>query len=149
METFNLPGICKVEFSHFTDLTFYPKQNLHPGAKISAIGVFAKLPLVGNASLTYTNEDTDAGTVYNTVVSGTIFDRDYISQSIRNRMINGSFVYKVTDLHKTSYLVGCDKRPFPTIVFTPNNDKLPSGIRAIDFTISWRSTIPPLQIIAL
>jgi len=149
METFNLPGICKVEFIHFTDLTIYPKQNLYPGAKIAAIGVFTKLPLVGNASLTYTNEDTDAGTVYNTVVSGNLFDSSDISQFVRNDLINGYFAYKVTDLHKTSYLVGCNKKPFPTIVFTPNNDKLPSGIRAVDFTISWRSTLPPLEIIAL
>lgn len=149
METFNLPGICKVEFLSSASLVLYPKHKLFPGTKISAIGEFAKLPLVGNASCNYTNEDTDNGTVYNTVVSGTLFEREDISQLLRDELINGSYVYKITDLHKKSHLVGCNEKPYPTITFTPNNDKLPSGIRAIDFTINWRSTIPPLEISAL
>lgn len=149
METFNLPGICKVEFLHAASITLYPKQHLHPGATISVIGIFAKLPMVGNASINYTNEDTDAGTVYNTVISGTLLDRPDISQSVRDQLIKGNYVYKVTDLHKNSYLVGTDKRPYPMIVFIPNSDKLPSGVRAIDFTINWRSTLPPLKIVAL
>ena len=149
MEINYLPGIFKLEFLNSSSLTIYPKQKLYPGAKVHAIGAFTKLPLVGNASISYANEDTDAGTVYVTVVSGTLFDREDIPQSTRDELINGEFVYKATDLHKNSYLVGCDKKPYPSIVFLPNSDRAPSGIRAIDFTISWRSTLPPLEIIAL
>jgi hypothetical protein len=149
MEGHYLPGIYRIEFLKASNLTIYPRQKVNPGSKISAIGEYTKLPLIGSASLKYENEETKAGTVYNTVISGALFDREDVSQSLRDQLANGEFVYRTTDMALKKYLIGINEAPFPIVKFSPRIDSLPTGSRLIDFTITWRSTLPPLEIVAL
>jgi hypothetical protein len=52
-------------------------------------------------------------------------------------------------VYKNKYLVGTDKKPFPEIVFSPVNEASTSGLRAVNYEITWISTLPPIDIIDL
>lgn len=143
------PGIFKIEYIKADEVTLYPRQKLSPGSTTSAIGNFTRIPLVGLSSLTYTNEPTDAGTKYNTSLSGTLLDKEDINNAVRANLIEQFHVYRATDIYGNKYLVGIDQEPFPEVVFSQVNDNLPSGLRSVDFQITWQSSIPPVELVIL
>lgn len=147
MSTKTLPTILFVEFIPVEELTLYPKRILSPGDTISAIGNFTKLKLTEPASCNTTPEQTSNGLVYTTKITGVVLDdRD---SKLQHRLQTLFHAYRLTDVYKNKYLVGTDIKPFPEILFSPVNDASPSGIRAVNFEITWVSTLPPIDIIDL
>ena len=145
----SLPGIISIEYLPAEELTLYPKKFLTPGDTTSAIGDFSKLKLVGLASCTTTPERTNAGLVYTSKVAGLLLENDEVGNKQQNRLIEKFHVYRLTDVYKTGYLVGIDKKPFPEIIFSPANDSAPDGMRAVNFEITWVTTLPPLELVLL
>lgn len=141
----SLPGIIKLEYIQADALTLFPKKYISPGTKISAIGSFSKINLVGQASSSTTPDRTNPGVIYNTKVSGIIYDSDDFNEETRNLLIEQYHCYRLTDVYGTQYLIGALSRPYPEITFIPTND----SIKAIQFEISWIATLPPLKLTAL
>ena len=144
-----LPGIISLEYLPNEELTLYPKKFLSPGDTTSAIGNFSKFNLVGLASCSTTNERTNAGLVYTSKVAGVILESDDLGNKQQNRLLEQFHVYRLTDVYKTGYMVGIDKKPFPEISFSPANDSAPDGMRAVNFEITWVTTLPPLELVLL
>lgn len=140
-----LPGIIKLEYIQAVDLTLVPKKHISAGCKISAIGNFTEIKLVGQANCSNTPERTNAGLIYNTKISGLSFESSDLTEEIMNKLQELYHVYRLTDVYGNQYLVGTLACPYPEIIFTPTND----SIRAIEFEISWISTLPPLKLTAL
>lgn len=149
MSTKRLPGIVKLDYIAVENLTLYPKKFLSAGSTTAAIGNFTNLPLVGLAAFSYSNERTDNGTLYNTRITGMLLDDSTIGESRRETLIEKFHCYRATDVYGNRYLVGIDKDPYPEIVFSPVIDGSPSGVRAINFELTWRSTLPPVEILNL
>lgn len=149
MKANTLPGIFKVEYVDSKDLILYPRQKLTPKSTTTALGSFVSLPLVGLASLSYTNESTPAGTIYNCVLSGILLDTDKSNKTVRQKLIDNTHAYRVSDVYGNKYLIGIDEAPFPEPVFTHVIDNLPTGLRGIEFQINWISTLPPVELVIL
>lgn len=142
-----LPGIYLVEFLLADELVLYPKKIITPGDTISAIGNWTDLGQRLLSSCSVDTEQTENGIIYNTKVSGDIWDRD--EADLLHRLATVFHVYRITDVYRQKYLIGTDKIPFPEIVFNHQNDAMPDGTRTINFEISWKSTIPPTPLILL
>ncbi|MFZ4546881.1 MAG: hypothetical protein ACOYN4_05585 [Bacteroidales bacterium] len=147
MSTKTLPTILFVEFLPAEELVLYPKKIITPGDTTSAIGNWTKLKLTEPPSCNTTSEQTVNGLVYTTKITGVVIDDN--ETELRHRLQTKFHAYRLTDVYKNKYLVGTDKKPFPEIVFSPTNDASPSGRRAVDFEITWISTLPPIDIIDL
>ncbi len=147
MNTKILPTILFVEFLLAEEMTLYPKKFLSPGDTTSAIGNWTKLKLTEPASCNTTSEQTDNGLVYTTKIAGIISDDS--DMALQHRLQTKFHLYRITDVYKNKYLVGIDKKPFPEIKFSPVNDASSSGMRAVNFEITWISTLPPIDIIDL
>ena len=142
-----LPSILSVEFLLVEEMTLYPKKIMVPGDVISAIGDFKKLKLTEPSSCNTTSERTDNGLVYTTIISGVIFDDK--DSELQHQLQTKFYAYRLTDVYKNKYLVGSDKKPYPEIAFNPVNEATPSGVRAINYEITWVSVLPPIDIIDL
>ena len=146
----NLPGIFQISSLPVDELTLYPKRFLTPGSTTSAPSDdWSKLPLVGLASCKVTDEVVDAGIVYTTTIEGTCEDNDEFNASTRNKLRASFHAFKIMDIYKNESLVGIDREPFPEISFAPTIDGTPSGTRSVPFTIIWKSTLPPIELVAL
>jgi hypothetical protein len=147
MSTKSLPTILFVEYLPAEELVLYPKRFISPGDTTSAIGNWEKLRLTEPASCNTTSEQTVNGLVYTSKISGVVFDNQ---ESKLQHLLQTKFhVYRLTDVYKNKYLVGTDKKPFPEIVFSPVNEASTSGLRAVNYEITWISTLPPIDIIDL
>lgn len=144
-----LAGIKYVDFISIADLTLYPKKHIRPGKTISIIGNWSEMALVDLVSCSSTSERTDAGMVYTSKIAGMLSDNDENDTELQNRLVNKFHAYKLTDVYGNEYLVGINKKPFPEITFSPTNEASPAGLRAIPFEITWISTLPPIEIVAL
>jgi hypothetical protein len=142
-----LPSILYVEFLPAEEMTLTPKKWLSPGDAISALGAWEKLNLTEPASCNITPERTPNGLVYTTKISGVIIDEN--NSELQHQLQTNFHAYRLTDVYKNKYLVGTDKKPFPEISFSPVNDASPSGVRAVNFEITWVSYLPPIDIISL
>ncbi len=149
MSARTLPGIFKVEYIPASEIIIYPKQIPSPGSTISAIGNFVALPTVGLCNCSITDERTDAGLVFTTTINGTIKECSEFGQEQQYRLTELFHCYRITDVYKYKYLVGIDSKPFPEIHFSPAIDSETTGIRAIPFSIVWKSTLPHLELRAL
>lgn len=147
MSTRSLPTILYVEFIPVEEMTLSPKRILAPGDTISAIGSFAKLNLTEPAACNTTPERTPNGLVYTTKITGIIHDEQ--NSGLQHRLQTNFHAYRLTDVYKNKYLIGIDKKPYPEIIFSPVNDANPTGVRAVNFEITWVSTLPPIDIIDL
>jgi len=147
MSTKTLPTILFVEFLLAEEMTLYPKKFLSPGDTTSAIGEWTKLKLTEPASCNTTPEQTPNGLVYTTKITGVVSDDS--DSKLQHRLQTKFHAYRLTDVYKNKYLVGIDKKPFPEILFSPVNDASPSGLRAVNYEITWISTLPPIDIIDL
>ncbi len=144
-----LPGIVKVEFIPAIETVLYPKRILSPGIKTSVIGTFEKLNLVELASCTTTPERTNAGLQYTTKINGSIPEEENAGSKTTAQLMNTFHNYRLTDVYKNQYLIGTNKKPFPEIIFIPTNENSPAGIRVRTFEITWISTLPPIELVAL
>lgn len=144
-----LAGIKYVDFISIADLTLYPKKHIRPGKTISIIGNWSEMALVDLVSCSSTSERTDAGMVYTSKIAGMLSDNDENDTELQNHLVNKFHAYKLTDVYGNEYLVGINKKPFPEITFSPTNEASPAGLRAIPFEITWISTLPPIEIVAL
>lgn len=144
-----LPGIKEVEYLPANETVLFPKQIPTPGALVSVIGNYTKLPTVELCSCTITDERIDAGLVYTTKVTGIVIECDEFTISQQYLLREKFHTYRITDVYDTQYHIGIDKKPYPEISFSPAIDGQPSGTRAISFEISWKSTLPPLQLVSL
>lgn len=124
-----------------------PKKILAPGDVVSVLGDFEKLNLTEPAGCNTTSENTANGLVYTTKISGKIYDDK--KSALQHRLQVYPHSYLITDVYKNKYLIGTDKKPYPEIVFSPTNDANPSGMRLVNFEITWISTLPPIDIIDL
>ena len=147
MKTNSLPTIVYVDFIQIEDISIYPHKNIAPGDTISIIGYFRKLKLSEPSSCNVTTEQTPNGLVYNTKISGVTFDDGNFS--LQQLLQTKFHVYRITDVCKVTYLIGLNEKPFPEIIFSNVNDASPSGLRAINFEITWISTLPPIEIFDL
>lgn len=142
-----LPGIKKIEFISVKEIVLYPKKIIKWGETISAIGNWTELETVELMSCQSTSEETDAGLTFSTKIAGVLYDKD---DGILQSQLKSQFHdFRITDVYKNQYLIGTDKKPFPEINFSPVNEASPSGLRAVNFEISWLSTLPPIPIIQL
>lgn len=147
MTTKTLPTILFVEYLPAEEMTLFPKKVIAPGDTTSALGEWTKLKLIEPSSCNTTSEQSANGLVYTTKIGGVVSD-DH--DSALQHMLQTKFhAYRLTDVYKNKYLVGIDKKPFPEIVFSPVNDASPSGLRAVNYEITWISTLPPIDIIDL
>lgn len=142
-----LPSILTIEYIPIAEVTLYPKKILSPGDTTTPLGEFKKLALTEPASSTTTPERTDNGLVYITKVNGSIFDD--ASASLQHSLQINFNVYRLTDVYKNKFLIGTEDKPFPEILFFPVNEAADGGRRLIDFEITWKSTLPPIDIIDL
>lgn len=142
-----LPGIKKVEFTQISELILYPKKIIAAGDTISAIGNWHDLEIVGLASCKTTNEHSDNGIVYTTIVNGTLIDHDRFTPLEALPVF--FHVYRITDIQNNKYLIGTYKMPAPEIKFNYVNDADPAGQRKIEFEITWISTLPPTLLMLL
>ena len=142
-----LPAILNIDSCPAKNITLVPKRILTPGDPISVIANFDKLKLTEPASCNITSENTKNGLVYTTKITGVTID-DNDKKNRHSLQINFN-TFRITDVYKNKYLVGTDKKPFPEIVFSPVNDASPSGTRAVNFEITWVSTLPVIDIIDL
>jgi hypothetical protein len=149
MSIFFLPGIFKIEYLPSDELILYPKKRLNPGDPISAIGNFISLPLVGMASCSYTNERTNSGILYSTKVIGMFTESDGLPKSLQHRLSEKYHAFRLTDVHRNKTLIGTDEKPHPEVVFSPVIDGVTNGIRAINFEITWKSYLPPIDLVVL
>lgn len=147
MSTKTLPTILSVEFLPAEEMTLSPKKFLSPGDTTSALGNWTKLKLSIPPSCNTTSEQTPNGLVYTTQISGQVVED--ADNALYHRLQTKYHAYRITDVYKNKYLVGIDKKPFPEISFSPVNDASPSGLRAVNFEITWISTLPPIDIIDL
>ena len=147
MSTKTLPTILFVEYLPVEEMTLYPKKFLSPGDTTSAIGNWTKLKLTDPAGCNTSPEQTPNGLVYTTKITGVISDDR--ESKLQHKLQTQFHAYRLTDVYKNKYLVGINKKPFPEIIFSPVNDASPSGIRAINFEITWVSTLPPIDIVEL
>jgi len=144
-----LPSITIIEFLSAEEIILSPKKFLSPGSTTSAIGNFTKFNMVDAASCITTQERTSHGLVYTTKVGGVIYEDENMDNKQQNILSEKFHCYRLTDVYKNKYLVGIDKKPFPEISFTPSIESAPSGLRAINFEITWVSTLPPLELVIL
>ena len=142
-----LPGIKSIEYISAKEIILYPKKMIKWGENISAIGNWSELETVELSSCHTTSEQTDGGLVFSTKIAGVLFDED--EEVLQNKLLNQFHLFKIGDVYKNQYLVGTDKKPFPEITFAPTNEASPSGLRAINFEITWVSLLPPVPIIEL
>ena len=149
MSTKNLPGIKFVEYLPADETLLYPKQIPMPGSKISVIGEYTLMPTVELTACAVTDERVDAGLIYTTHVNGIVKDCDTLTTAQRHRLSEKFHTYRLTDVYGNKYQIGIDKKPFPEINFSPAIDGQSSGSRAIPFLITWKSTLPPLETVAL
>ena len=149
MSSKTLPGITIIEFISADEIILSPKKFLVPGSTTKAVGEFTKINMVDLASCVTTSERTSPGLVYTTKVGGVIYEDENMDNKQQNILSEKFHCYRLTDVYKNKYLVGIDKKPFPEISFTPSIESAPSGLRAINFEISWVSTLPPLELIIL
>jgi len=149
MSTKNLPGIKSVEYLPATETVLYPKLIPAPGTVISVIGDFTRMPTVELISCVVTDERTDAGLVYTTKVTGIALECSELTTAQRHTLREKYHVYRLTDVYNNKYLVGVDKKPYPEINFQQAIDGQSSGSRAVPFEITWKSTLPPLELVAL
>jgi len=147
MSTKTLPTILFIEFIPAEELTLFPKKFISPGDTTSALGDWTKLKLTEPASCNTTSEQTANGLVYTTKIAGVVSDDK--DSALQHRLQTKFHAYRITDVYKNKYLIGTDKKPFPEISFSPVNDASPSGLRAVNFEITWISTLPPIDIIDL
>lgn len=147
MSLYTLPAILKVEYIECEELTLYPQKLISPGDTISVIGTFKNLNLTEPSSCNITSERTDNGLVYTTKVSGIIYDDK--NSDLQHRLQTKFHNYRLTDSYLDKYLVGIDDIPYPEILFSPVNSASPTGMRAVNFEITWISTLPPIDIIDL
>lgn len=142
-----LPTIIGILYIPAEELIISPKQIITPGDVVTGIGVFTPFKMVEPASCTTTSERTENGLVYTTSVQGFIFDE---GDSKTQHLLSEKFhCYRLIDVYKNRYLVGIDEGPFPEVEFTPTNDSSPSGRRAVGFSITWVSKLPPIDDIEL
>lgn len=146
MNTKTLPGIAAIEYNLANDTALSPTRYIVPGDITLVVGNFVAFDLVNTASFNVSDEKTDAGVVYTTTITGTLFDNDLLNAKIRATLVNRYHVFRITDLYKKQYLVGIDRKPYPEITFSHVIDNLPDGIRAINFEITWNSDIPPIEL---
>ena len=142
-----LPSILTIEYIPVAEVTLYPKKILSPGDTTTPLGEFSKLMLTEPASSTTTPERTDNGLIYITKVNGSIFDDK--NSTMQHRLQINFNVYRLTDVYKNKYLIGTEDKPFPEILFFPVNEAGDGGRRLIDFEITWKSTLPPIDIVDL
>jgi hypothetical protein len=142
-----LPTILGVSYIPAKELIISPKQLIVPGDIVTGIGVFTPFKMVEPASCTTTSERTENGLVYTTSVQGFIVDDGDIGT--QHRLSEQYHCYRLIDVYKNRYLVGIDESPYPEIEFTPTNDSSPSGRRAVGFSITWVSKLPPIDDIEL
>jgi len=147
MSTKILPTILFVEFLLAEEMILSPRKIITPGDTTSALGNWTKLKLCEPSSCNTTPEQTDNGLVYTTKITGVVSDDK--DSALQHRLQTKFHAYRLTDVYKNKYLVGIDKKPFPEIGFSPVNDASPSGLRAVNYEITWISTLPPIDIIDL
>jgi len=144
-----LPGIFKIEYLPADELILYPAKRLNPGDTISAIGNFVNLPIIGLSSCSYTTERTNDGILYNTKLTGMLTESEALPKSLQHRLAEKFHVFRLTDVHRNKTLIGIEKKPFPELFFSPVIDGTTSGIRAINFEITWKSYLPPIDLVVL
>ena len=144
-----LPGIFKIEYLPASEMTLYPKKVITPGGTKSVIGNFSKLNTIDLASCIVTPERISAGTQYSTKIAGRVFDDGTGNTKLQDQLMNLYHLYRITDISKNQYLIGTDKKPFPEIVFMPAIESSETGLRHVPFEITWISTLPPIELIAL
>lgn len=147
MSARTLPTILGILYIPAEELIISPKQFISPGDIVTGIGVFTPFRMVEPASCVTTSERTENGLVYTTSVQGTIFDDG--DMSTQHLLQEKYHCYRLLDVYKNRYLVGIDEGPYPEIAFSPSNDSSPSGKRAVGFTITWVSRLPPIDDIEL
>lgn len=145
MSTKILPSILKIEFLPAEELIISPRKIIVPGDAVKAIGQWTNIEISEPASANIVDEKTDDGIIYTTTINGIIKDDD--NKKLYHRLSSLFHVYRITDVYKNKYLIGIDKKPYPEINFSPVNDASPGGIRAINFSIIWISTLPPIDIV--
>ena len=142
-----IASLLTIEYIESDQVTLYPKKILSPGDTTTAIGEFKKLLLTQPASSTTVPERTDNGLVYITKVNGTMYDD--ANATLQHQLQVGFHLYRLKDVYKNKYLLGIEEKPFPEILFTPLNEAGESGRRLVEFEITWKSTLPPIDIIDL
>jgi len=140
-----LPGLLYVEYIRVPELTLFPKKIIVPGDTVSAIGNWTNIRLANIASCEYTSERTDAGLVYTTRINGITYESEKQDNGMQHILQTDFHCYRITDVYRNEYLIGIDQKPFPEIVFTPSNESSPAGMRAVNFEITWISTLPPIE----
>ena len=147
MSTKTLPTILFVDYLLTEEMTLSPRKFLSPGDATKAIGNWQRLKLTEPSSCNTTPEQTVNGLVYTTKITGVIADES--DSALQHRLQTKFHAYRLTDVYKNKYLVGIDKKTFPEIIFSPVNDAAPSGMRVVNYEITWISTLPPIDIIDL
>lgn len=128
-------------------MEIYPQMLLAPGDSCAVLGVPTKLDLTKPASCIIDNEDSSAGRLYLTTLSGTIKDSD---DRATEHLLQSTFsAYIATDAHRSKYLIGTKDDPFPEIKFSPAIENAPEGMRIVNFEITWKSPLPPAYILDL
>ena len=142
-----LPAILIIESVPVEELILSPKKLIVPGDTISAIAQWNRLNLTEPASCNTTSERTVNGNVCTTKITGVVYDDE--DKSLRHQLQTKFQAFRLTDVYRNKYLVGIDRKPFPEIIFSAQNDASPSGLRAINFEITWISTLEPIDIVDL
>jgi hypothetical protein len=132
-----LPGIKSISLAKLEEAEidkFYNETNT-----FNVTGNFVQLPIAGLCSFDTSSEVVKGQLIYTYTVKGSLFDQNTINLWQWNAI---PVCAKVTDINRSTYLLGSKEKPFATCSIGLSIENEASGKRYRGLTLSFKSPDP-------
>jgi hypothetical protein len=144
--TQNLPGFKSIEYGNPESLFIDTQELIHEGSTVIVYGSFTGIPIVSLCGCSVTGETVSGETVYTTVLSFQMKDCGDYTRHLINELVMTDCCFRLTDVYGKKYLLGLNRKPYPTVKPSFKSDSLPSGQRVFNIEITYINTISLLSL---
>ncbi|MDR1454606.1 MAG: hypothetical protein LBJ01_03045 [Tannerella sp.] len=137
----SLPGFKGIEYGNPASLFIDSQELIEEGGTVAAYGSFTGIPTVSLCGCSVTAETVGGETVYTTVLNFQMKDCEDHSRRLISELVMTDCCFRLTDVYGKKYLLGLDKRPYPTVKPSFRSESLPSGQRAFSVEITYINTV--------
>lgn len=132
-----LPGLTKIAYCRADMLQPDSLDVIDESKQLKVYGAFTPLQIVELASMSAGSEVVNGNTIYNVKIACKIFETDDVAKALCRELTKNNYVYKCENVEGMKLLIGTDKKPYPIVTCTYNNDNVSNGKRGWNIEINY------------